>query len=63
MPRTALNVSGLIFLLIAAAQLTRFLLAVEVEAGGMTVPVELSLVAGIVFLILALWMLVAARRT
>lgn len=62
MRRTALKAAAIVYLLIAIAQITRYVLKVEVIAGGWEVPLALSFGASIVFVVLSLWMWLASRR-
>ena len=62
MPRLALNVAGFVFILVAIAQFTRYALAIQIIANGINIPLGVSLVAGVVLTILAVWMWIAARR-
>ena len=52
-----LKVAGVVFLIIAVLQLMRFLVRLEVVAGGIHVPVWISAVAAFVFFALAVWIL------
>jgi len=56
MKNTALLVAGLIFLLVALAHLLRLVFSVEIMIAGTVIPQNLSIVASIVALILAIWM-------
>ncbi|PIQ87121.1 MAG: hypothetical protein COV74_02220 [Candidatus Omnitrophica bacterium CG11_big_fil_rev_8_21_14_0_20_45_26] len=56
MKNTALKTSGVIFLLLASAQLARFILNVQVTAGTFLVPVWLSAVVAVALFALAFWM-------
>ncbi len=61
MKNVALYLSGLIFLVMSIAQFLRYKLDITVIIGNNHhIPVELSLVASVVALILALWMFIAA---
>ena len=54
--RTAVNVAGVVFLLVAILHLVRFIFRVDVIVGNFAVPHWYSLVgAGVAFL-LSLWM-------
>lgn len=48
-------VSGLFFTLLAAAQLTRFVLQWPVVVAGVTIPVWLSAIAALILAIFAVW--------
>jgi hypothetical protein len=61
MQKTALKVSGTVFLIIAVLQLLRFMLKIEVIAAGHVIPLWASLLAFIVMTLLALWMFRASK--
>ena len=63
MHRQALYVAGVIFAVVALAHGVRFWLATEVTVGGSAIPVSVSLPAAVVTALLAVWMIVAARRS
>lgn len=48
-------VSGLFFTLLAAVQLTRFLLQWPVLVAGVTIPTWVSLIAALILVALAMW--------
>ena len=54
------KISGIVFLLIGILQMVRFFSGWPIIANGHTIPVGLSLIAGIVFLGLAFWNLKSA---
>lgn len=60
--KLALWVAGVIFLLVSVAHFLRYSKAWVIVMNGFIVPVEWSLYAGIVTLILALFMLLSARK-
>ena len=60
--RPALYTAAVIFAVIALLHLIRYFLDTEIVVGGVVVPVLASLPAGIVLVILAGWMILAARR-
>lgn len=62
MQKPALYTAGAIFAVVSAAHWFRYLQGTEVVAGGTTIPLSWSLIGGIVGLVLALWMIIAARR-
>ena len=57
MKRPASLVIGILLLLLACAQLCRYLFGVKVVAAGMEIPVWPSAVAAIVLAVLAVWLL------
>lgn len=57
MKRPASLVAGILFLLMALAQLCRFVLGIEVTAGGVVIPLWPSAVAAVVLVLLACWLL------
>ncbi len=63
MQRPALYTAAVIFTAIALLHLIRFFRDTEIVVGGVIVPVLASLPAGIVLVLLALWMVLAARRS
>ncbi len=61
MKNASLYISGLIYLIIASAQLLRFKLGLAIAVGeARQIPLEVSLYAGIGFAVLAVWMFAAA---
>ncbi|MBI4372943.1 MAG: hypothetical protein HY585_04380 [Candidatus Omnitrophica bacterium] len=54
--RAALNVAGVIFLLMSVAHVVRFIFRTSVIVGDFTVPHWYSLVAAAVAFLLSLWM-------
>jgi hypothetical protein len=57
MKRPASLVVGILLLLLACAQLCRYLFEVKVVAAGVEIPVWPSAVAAIVLAVLAVWLL------
>ncbi|MEN6489261.1 MAG: hypothetical protein ABFD66_10365 [Smithella sp.] len=57
MKRPASLVAGILFLLMAVAQLCRFILGIEVIAGGIVIPLWPSAVAAVVLVLLSIWLL------
>jgi len=57
MKRPASLVAGILFLLMALAQLFRFILGVEVVAAGIVIPLWPSAVAAVVLVLLSCWLL------
>lgn len=63
MHRPALYTAAAIFAVVGLVHLIRFLNGAEVVIGGVSVPVWVSLPAAVIFAGLAVWMIVAARRS
>ena len=61
MKTVALTVSGIIYVIVAIAHFYRFHKAMPITLGDYSVSMNLSLYAGIVAVILAIWMFVAAK--
>jgi hypothetical protein len=57
MKRPASLVAGVLFLLLAVAQLCRFILEVQVIAAGIEIPIWPSAVAALMLAALAVWLL------
>ena len=57
MKRPASLVIGILLLLMACAQLFRFILKVDVVAAGMEIPLWLSAIAAVVLAALGIWLL------
>jgi hypothetical protein len=56
MDKPASLLAVILFWLIALAQLLRVLLRVEVTAGGVTIPLWISVVAFIILAVLGVWL-------
>ena len=54
--KTALNIAGVIFLLVAILHLVRSIFHVSVVVGSFSVPSSYSIVAAVVAFLLSLWM-------
>ncbi len=64
MQQTALYTSAVIFALVSLAHWVRLFLGVEIIIGRSTsIPLGLSVVAGLVSAALAVWMVMAARKS
>ena len=59
MEDTALTVGGLVFLAISILHLLRFILKIEVKIASWIMPLWLSVLGFLGFVILAFWMFVA----
>jgi hypothetical protein len=62
MKRPASLVAGIFFVLLAVAQLCRFILGVKIVAGGLEIPVWASAIAALVLAGLAIWILKERSR-
>jgi uncharacterized membrane-anchored protein len=62
MKNAALFVSGLIFLIVAGLHFYRYYYKWQIVIDNYIIPVDWSGVAGIVTLILALWMFITASK-
>lgn len=62
MKRPASLVTAILLFLIAVAQLCRYCLQVNVVAGSVTVPLWPSLLAAVVLILLAVWLLVERSK-
>lgn len=62
MQKTALKVSGTIFLVIAILHLLRLVFKVSFTIGACSIPMWVSVIACIVPLLLALWMFKTAKQ-
>lgn len=63
MKNASLYIAGFIFLIISAAQFLRWKLGLTIAVGdAQHIPVEVSLYAGIGFVVLAIWMIIAAIK-
>jgi H+/Cl- antiporter ClcA len=63
MQKIALNVAGIIFIVAAEIHLVRWVLKVPVIVGDTSISPESSAIGAVIVLLLALWMLIVARRT
>jgi hypothetical protein len=61
MQKTALNVSGVIFLVVALLHAWRFAMKIPVTFGPTSVPLTASVLGALAGFLLALWMFVAAN--
>jgi hypothetical protein len=62
MQKAALYTAGAIFAVIAAGHLARLIAGFDVVIGGVVAPPWVSLPGAIVAALLAVWMVIAARR-
>ena len=63
MQKIALNVAGIIFLVMAEIHLVRWVMKVPLIVGDTSISPEASAIGAVVVLLLALWMLMVAKRT
>ena len=59
--KAALNVAGVIFLLVSVAHLLRSIFQVKVAIGNFVVPSSYSIAAAVVAFLLSLWMFKSVR--
>jgi hypothetical protein len=62
MKRLASLVAAILFILMAIAQLCRFFLQVNVVAGSVTIPLWPSLLAAVILVLLAVWLLLERSK-
>ena len=63
MQKIALNVAGIVFIVAAEIHLVRWVLKVPLIVGDTAISPETSAIGAVIVLLLALWMLIVARRT
>lgn len=63
MKRPASLVAGILLMVLAFAQLMRFVVAVPIVAAGIIVPVSISAVAAIVLGLLGFWLLYERKHS
>ena len=61
MQKPALYAASVIFAIVGIAHFVRYFLRLELILGATTIPLSVSLIAGIVLAVLTLWMVLAAR--
>ena len=62
MPKKALIIAGIVFALLAISHVIRWLAPVEILIDGNTLPLIISLFAGIFLALLSAWMFIAAMN-
>ena len=62
MKRPASLVAAILFILMAIAQLCRVILGVNVVASGVEIPVWPSVIAAVVLILLAVWLLLERKK-
>ena len=62
MQKIALNVAGIIFIVVAEVHLVRWVMKIPLIVGETPVSPETSALGAVIVLLLALWMLFAARK-
>ncbi len=63
MPKVALYTAAVIFAAVSVLHWVRYFLGAEVTIGGSPFPVSSSLIAGVISAVLAVWMILASRKT
>jgi len=63
MRKAALYTSGVVFAAVAAAHLVRLTTSIEIVVGGAVLPMWASFFGALIAALLAVWMVVAARRS
>ncbi|MFH1799873.1 MAG: hypothetical protein ABH891_03345 [Candidatus Omnitrophota bacterium] len=63
MQKIALNVAGIVFIVAAEIHLVRWVLKVPIIVGDKSISPEASAIGAVIVLLLAFWMLFAARKT
>ena len=63
MQKPALYTAAVIFAVISTVHWLRLFLKTEIVVGGAPAPLWLSLAAGVIFALLAVWLAVAGRRS
>ena len=58
-----MNVAGIVFIVAAEIHLVRWVLKVPLIVGDRSISPETSAIGAMIVLLLALWMLIAARKT
>jgi hypothetical protein len=63
MQKAALYTSGAVFAVVAIAHVVRLITGFEIVVDGVIVPVWVSFLGALIAALLAVWMMVAARRS
>ena len=63
MQKAALYTSGAVFAAVAVAHVVRLTTGFEIIVGGAILPMWVSLLGALIAALLAVWMVVAARRS
>ena len=63
MQKAALYTSGAVFAVVAVAHVVRLITGFEIVVDGVIVPVWVSFLGALIAALLAVWMMVAARRS
>jgi hypothetical protein len=61
MHKPALYTASVIFAIVGIVHFVRYFLTLEVVVGATAIPLSVSLIAGILLAVLAVWMIRAAR--
>ncbi len=62
MQKIALNVAGIVFIVAAEIHLVRWVLKIPLIVGDKSISPEASAIGAMIVLLLAVWMLIAARK-
>ncbi len=63
MQKAALYTSGAVFAVVAVAHMVRLITGFEIVVNGVIVPVWVSFLGALIAALLAVWMIVAVRRS
>ena len=63
MQKAALYTSGAVFAVVAVAHVVRLITGLEIVGGGAILPMWVSFLGALIAALLAVWMVVAARRS
>ena len=63
MQKAALYTSGVVFAAVAVTHLARLITGIEIVVGGVVAPLWVSFPGTLIAALLAIWMVVAARRS
>ena len=63
MQKAALYTSGAVFAVVAVAHVVRLITGLEIVVGGAILPMWVSFLGALIAALLAVWMVVAARRS
>ncbi len=61
MQKAALYAASVIFAIVGVVHFVRYFLRLEVVVGATAIPLLVSLIAGMVLVVLTVWMILAAR--
>jgi hypothetical protein len=63
MQKAALYTSGIVFTVVATSHLARLAMGIEIVVGGVVLPMWVSFLGALFTGLLAVWVVVAARRS